>query len=61
MADLPNSEELDTIKGVRPDLSIKKKGHETLIGVETPESVEGKRDERQKVSNGPDPRTWFYP
>ena len=42
LADLPNWEQPDTIKGVRPDLSVKKKGHETLI------SVESVRDEKQK-------------
>jgi hypothetical protein len=48
LAALPNWEQPDTIKGVRPDLSVKKKGHETLIEVETPESVQSKRDEKQK-------------
>jgi alpha-amylase/alpha-mannosidase (GH57 family) len=48
LADLPNQERPDTVKGVRPDLSVKKKGHETLIEVETPESVESARDEKQK-------------
>jgi len=48
LADLPNWEQPDTIKGVRPDLSVKKKGHETLIEIETPESVESARDEKQK-------------
>jgi hypothetical protein len=33
---------------VRPDLSVKKKGHETLTEIETPESVESARDEKQK-------------
>jgi hypothetical protein len=33
---------------MRPDLSVKKKGHETLIEIETTESVEGARDEKQK-------------
>jgi len=48
LADLPNWEQPDTIKGVRPDLSVKKKGHETLIEIETPESLESARDEKQK-------------
>lgn len=48
LADLPNWEQPDTIKGVRPDLTVRKKGHETLIEIETPESVESKRDEKQK-------------
>jgi hypothetical protein len=48
LADLPNQERPDTVKDVRPDLSVKKKGHETLIEVETPESVESARDEKQK-------------
>src|SRR4030043_1500018 len=48
LADLPNQERPDTVKGVRPDLSVKKKGHETLNEVETPESVESARDEKQK-------------
>jgi len=48
LADLPNQERPDTVKGVRPDLSVKKKGHETLIEIETPESVESARDEKQK-------------
>jgi hypothetical protein len=43
LADLPGWEQPDTVKGVRPDLSVKKKGHETLIEVETPESEESKR------------------
>ena len=48
LADLPNWEQPDTIKGVRPDLSVKKKGHETMIGIETPESIESATDEKQK-------------
>ena len=48
LADLPNQERPDTVKGVRPDLSVKKKGHETLIEIETPESLESARDEKQK-------------
>ncbi len=48
MADLQDWEQPDTIKGVRPGLSVKKKGHETLIEVETPESEESKRDEKQE-------------
>jgi alpha-amylase/alpha-mannosidase (GH57 family) len=48
LADLPNQERPDTVRGVRPDLSVKKKGHETLIEIETPESVESARDEKQK-------------
>ena len=52
LADLPNWEQPETIKGVRPDLSVKKKGHETLIEVETPESVENKGDERSRCRLG---------
>ena len=48
LADLPNQERPDTVRGVRPDLSVKKKGHETLIEVETSRSVESARDEKQK-------------
>ena len=48
LADLPGWEQRDTIKGVRPDLKVRKKGHETLIEVETPESEESRRDEKQK-------------
>jgi hypothetical protein len=48
LADLPNWEQPDTINGVRPDLRVRKKGHETLIEVETPASVESARDEKQK-------------
>jgi hypothetical protein len=48
LADLPNQERPDTVRGVRPDLSVKKKGHETLIEIETPESVESAKDEKQK-------------
>ncbi|MEW6374734.1 MAG: hypothetical protein AB1502_02960 [Thermodesulfobacteriota bacterium] len=48
MADLPNHERPDTVRGVIPALSVKKKRHETLIGIETPESVESARDEKQK-------------
>ncbi len=47
LADLPNQELPDTVKGVRPDLSVKKKGHDTLIEVETLESEESKRDQKQ--------------
>jgi len=48
LADLPGWEQPDTIKGLRPDLRVRKKGHETLIEVETPESIESARDEKQK-------------
>ncbi|MEW6374744.1 MAG: hypothetical protein AB1502_03010 [Thermodesulfobacteriota bacterium] len=48
LADLPGWEQPETIKGLRPDLRVRKKGHETLIEVETPESVESTRDEKQK-------------
>jgi len=48
LADFPGWEQPDTIKGVRPDLRVRKKGHETLIEIETPESVETARDEKQK-------------
>jgi len=48
LADFPGWEQPDTIKGMRPDLRVRKKGHETLIEVETPESVESARDEKQK-------------
>jgi hypothetical protein len=48
LADLPGWEQRDTIKGVRPDLRVRKRGHETLIEVETPESEESRRDEKQK-------------
>lgn len=48
LADLPGWEQPDTIRGVRSDLRVRKKGHETLIEIETPESEESKRDERQK-------------
>jgi hypothetical protein len=47
-ADLPNWDQRGTIRGVRPDLRVRKQGHETLIEVETPESEESKRDEKQK-------------
>ena len=61
LADLPNHERPNTVKAVRPDLSVKKKRHETLIEIEALESVGNKRDEKQKkVSNGTDPRTSFY-
>lgn len=56
-ADLPGWEQPEIIKGVRPDIRAWKKGHETLVEVETPESVDCKRDEQQnktfkKWSNG---------
>ncbi|MEW6374724.1 MAG: hypothetical protein AB1502_02910 [Thermodesulfobacteriota bacterium] len=55
LADLPGWEQPETIKGLRPDLRARKKGHETLIEIETPESVESARDKKQKrVSNGAD-------
>jgi hypothetical protein len=48
LANFPNQERPDTFKGVRPDLSVRRKVRETLIGIETPESVESARDEKQK-------------
>ncbi len=48
LADLPGWEQPGTIKGMRPDLRVRKKGHATLIEIETPESVETARDEKQK-------------
>ncbi len=48
MADLPNWEQPDSVKSLRPDIMAKKKGHTTLIEIETPESVESARDEKQK-------------
>ena len=46
LADLPGWEQPDTIRGVRPDLKVRKQGHNTLIEVETSESEEIKRDEK---------------
>jgi hypothetical protein len=61
LADLPNWEQPDTIKGVRPGLSVRRKGHENLIEIETPESIESARNEKQKkVSNGPGSHTSFH-
>jgi hypothetical protein len=48
LAGLSNWEQPDAIKGVRPDLRVRRKGHETLIKIETPEPVESARDEKQK-------------
>jgi len=48
LADLPNQERPDTIKGLRPDLSVKKKGQETLVEMETTESAQSAREEKQK-------------
>jgi len=33
---------------VRPDLRVRRKGHETLIEIETPGPVESARDKKQK-------------
>jgi hypothetical protein len=48
LADLPGWEQPETIKGLRPDLRVRKKRHEMWIEVETPESVESAGDEKQK-------------
>lgn len=38
----------DTIKGVRPDIIAEKKGHKTVVEVETQDSVQTKRDIQQQ-------------
>ncbi len=48
LADLPDWERPDTIRGVRPDLLVSKKGHKTAIEVETPDSRDSARDLEQK-------------
>jgi len=50
LADLPDKERPDTIRNVRPDLLVSKKGHKTAIEVETPDSKDSARDlEQQKA------------
>jgi len=37
-----------TIDGVRPDILAEKGGHQTAVEVETPDSVDSKRDQKQQ-------------
>lgn len=49
-ADVKGYEQPETVRGVRPDLKLKKGSHTTLVEVETPSSVDTKRDlEQQKA------------
>jgi hypothetical protein len=47
-ADIPGYKSPETIYGKRPDLIAKKKGHETAIEIETPDSVDSTRDKKQQ-------------
>lgn len=47
-ADVSKLNRPDTIRGVRPDLRVRKSGHETAIEVETPDSKDTKRDQKQQ-------------
>lgn len=47
-ADIPGYENPETIYGKRPDLIVEKKGHETAIEIETPDSVDSARDKKQQ-------------
>ena len=47
-ADVHGWEKPDTIRGVRPDLLVSKKGHKTAVEVETPDSVDTARNLEQK-------------
>lgn len=47
-ADIPGWEQPDTIGGYRPDLTVEKGGQNTTIEVETPDSVDSKRDIEQQ-------------
>jgi hypothetical protein len=47
-ADLGGFKKPDTIGGLRPDLRVKKGKQETLIEVETPDSVDSARDQNQQ-------------
>ena len=37
-----------TIRGYRPDVLARKRGHETIVEVETPDSVDSPRDKAQQ-------------
>lgn len=47
-ADIEGWKKPDTIKGVRPDIIAEKKGHKTVVEVETKDSVQSKRDLQQQ-------------
>jgi hypothetical protein len=47
-ADVSRYRRPGTIGGVRPDLIAKKGGHQTVVEVETQESVDSKRDQKQQ-------------
>ena len=47
-ADVKGWDRPATIKGVRPDLRVRKSGHETIVEVETTDSLGTKRNENQE-------------
>jgi cysteine synthase len=47
-ADVTGFDQPGTIRGVRPDVRARKGGHETIVEVETPDSVDSKRDQKQQ-------------
>lgn len=47
-ADVKDWDRPDTISGLRPDLIVQKSGHQTVVEVETPDSLDSKRDLQQQ-------------
>ncbi len=47
-ADVRGWDQPGVIRGVRPDIKVRKGGHETIIEVETPETADSKRDLSQQ-------------
>lgn len=46
-ADISGYSKPPTVGGLRPDIKAKKGGHETIVEVETPDSVDSTRDMQQ--------------
>ena len=46
--DIEDWKKPETIRGLRPDLRVRKGGHETAIEVETPDSTDSKRNQQQQ-------------
>lgn len=47
-ADLKRMGRPAAIEGLRPDIWVRKRGHETIIEVETPDSIDSRRDLQQQ-------------
>ncbi len=47
-ADVEGWKQPGTIGGLRPEKKKKKKGHQTVVEIETPGSLDGKRDQEQQ-------------